>query len=46
MVLIFFLFVSAVTTVDSGNKALEFLGLQEEQGNEGFPSVSSDHHVS
>lgn len=42
----FYFFVFAVTAVDSGNKALEFLGLQEEQGNEGFPSLSSDHHVS
>ncbi|XP_058106996.1 two-component response regulator ORR9 isoform X2 [Magnolia sinica] len=31
-----------VTTVDSGSKALEFLGLQEEPTNP--PSVSSNHH--
>ncbi|KAG1338405.1 two-component response regulator ORR9 [Cocos nucifera] len=31
-----------VTTVDSGRKALQFLGLQDDQSNS--PSVSSDHH--
>ncbi|KAK9154680.1 hypothetical protein Sjap_002160 [Stephania japonica] len=34
-----------VTTVDSGIKALEFLGLQDDEQNEpNSPSVSPDHH--
>ncbi|KAG9459639.1 hypothetical protein H6P81_004147 [Aristolochia fimbriata] len=32
-----------VTTVDSGSKALEFLGLADDDGNNDPPSVSPDH---
>lgn len=37
-----FFFSMAVTTVDSGSKALEFLGY--DPGNSSIPSVSSNHH--
>lgn len=43
---VFFLSISAVTAVDSGSKALEFLGLhnQDDQIDADIPSLSPDNH--